>query len=238
MKLLSDSAVDSIQNGTFVGPNWGNILRNNLGGSSAILRSGPNAGNFGLTTTPPRGKGSLELQVANGDSKVAFGNEVDFVGKKVADIGATSFSVYTVGENGLNNLPNITLEIDPNLVNDKGTPDTADDAAVHYSSMVFVPTGAVAGDNGKFHTYNAASDGYWYFTNGVTATQTGCGASSNCTLAQALAGLNSAPSKTADATVHSVAVAKGRDAQFHGAVDELKIFGSTYDFEQRGVIKH
>ena len=37
------------------------------------------------------------------------------------------------------------------------------------------------------------------------------------------------------ATVLSVAITKGRDQEWHGAVDGLRINGTVYDFEESGV---
>ena len=56
---LSGSAVDQIQNGVFVGENWGVNLRNTQGTASAMLRSGPVSTNFGGSKNPPLGTGSL-----------------------------------------------------------------------------------------------------------------------------------------------------------------------------------
>jgi hypothetical protein len=208
LKDLSPTAVAALKANQVVVSNWGNILRNTIGSSSAILRNGPG--------TTPAGSGSLELQTANGDSKVDFGNEVDFAGKAVSTLGSPSYYVYAGGDSGTTtNLPNIQIELNPDV------------AGKAYTSLVFVPTQAV---NVNTWTKLTATDGYWYFTNGAVATATGCGQADNCTLAHAEDGLGH------DAALFTVALGKGRDAEFHGAVDKLTVGSKTYDFEARGVI--
>lgn len=126
-------------------------------------------------------------------------------------------------------------------------------AEKHYSSLVFVPRAVDENNdgkddnNGKFHTYDA-DDGYWFFSNGDTAKATGCTQADACTFQDAVAGL-AAPQEFQnngqtvsvesldDATIHSVGVGKGRDSQFHGAVDALRLGDKVYDFEARGVFK-
>jgi hypothetical protein len=210
VKDLTPAAVAELEANQVVVSNWGNILRNTIGSSSAILRNGP--GNA------PAGSGSLELQTANGTSKVDFGNEVDFAGKAVSTLGAPSFYVYAGGDSGTTtNLPNIQIELNPDV------------AGKTYTSLVFVPTQAVAVNT---WTKLSSTDGYWYFTTAAVATATGCGQADNCTLTHAEAGLGS------NAALFTVALGKGRDAEFHGAVDKLTVGTKTYDFEARGVIAH
>jgi hypothetical protein len=209
LKDLSPAAVAALEANQVVVSNWGNILRNTIGASSATLRNGP--GNA------PAGSGSLELQTANGDSKVDFGNEVDFAGKAVNALGSPSFYVYAGGDSGsTTNLPNIQIELNPAK------------AGKTYTSLVFNPTKSV---DVNTWTKLDASDGYWYFTGSFGAT-TNCDQNHTCTLAEAEAELGS------DAALYSVAIGKGRDSEFHGAVDKLTIGSKTYDFEARGVIAH
>jgi hypothetical protein len=73
-----------------------------------------------------------------------------------------------------------------------------------------------------------ATKGYWYFFNGTVATQTGCGMNNHCSLATILA---QAPA----ATVLTISVGKGSDYAFTGAVDNLRINNTVYDFEPNGV---
>ena len=91
--------------------NWGIVNRNTEGSPSAYLRSGP--------STPPLGKGALQLTIKDGTEKVSFGNEIDTVaGGLFANITEVGFHVYTTGENnakGAGNMPGITFEVDPNV---------------------------------------------------------------------------------------------------------------------------
>jgi hypothetical protein len=192
------------------GDGWGIMNRNTIGAADATLRTGPG--------TPPFGKGSLNLSVATGSDKIAYGNEVDFAGLRIADITALGFSVLTTGENftiNPTNLPNISLEVDPNVT------------AANYSSLVYNPA-AVAPN--VWNTIDATRGAGWYFTNGPTAAATGCGQAAGqhfCTLDEVKA---AAP----DAVVTlSLAIAKGRDYAWHGAVDGLVVNDTTYDFEER-----
>jgi hypothetical protein len=215
-----------------VGKNWGIITRNTIGSGVADLRSGP-YGSFGVTgspSRPPYGFGSLGLQVSNNalsggtpQEKVAFGNEVDFFGHAVADLDRAGFHVFQTGENAAisaSNMPNITLEINP------------DCCSSVYTSMVWVPDPAPV-TNRWSGFIDAATTGYWYFTNGGVASATGCGISDSCSLADAKAGLVTAGGT--DASIYTVAVGKGRDNAWVGAVDGLRINDDIYDFDVTGV---
>ena len=74
-----------------------------------------------------------------------------------------------------------------------------------------------------------------YFTNGATATATTCGQGAApqhfCTLAEVKA---AAPNAV---VTLSAAIAKGRDFEWHGAVDALRINNKVYDFEEHGVVE-
>lgn len=219
--------VTKLEKAALVGSNWGAVLRNVIGSADAQLRNGPYAKNF-YDATPPMGTGSLELNIANGQSRTTYGNEVDWSGKKVADIGSPSFWVYTTTENvnqvpadqraTIKNLPNISIEINPGVTGKPG-----------YSTLVFVPT--VAPNAGSWTKYEAG-DGYWYLTGSAFRAVNGgtCGDDQTCTLGQvkAYVGANNA--------IFSVGIGKGRDFEFHGAVDALKLGTTTYDFEARGVV--
>jgi hypothetical protein len=218
LKDLSASAISALQANQVVVSNWGNILRNTIGAGSAALRNGPTTADFGVDVAPPMGTGSLELQTADGNSKADFGDEVDYAGKLVRALGSPSFYVYAGGDGGqtTTNLPNIQIELNP-AKNGKT-----------YTSLVFTPTTAVATNT---WTKLDASDGYWYFT-GSFGSSTNCDQNHTCTLAEAKAELGDG------ATLYSVGVGKGRDSEFHGAVDALTIGNTVYDFEARGVIAH
>jgi hypothetical protein len=219
------------------GKHWGIITRNTIGSGVADLRAGP-YGSFGVTgaaAKPPFGNGSLGIEVSDNattqgspQEKVSFGNEVDFYSDPVTGPGGLNragFRVFQSGENAdinPSNMPDITLEIDPNV------------STVNYTSMVWVPDPAPV-TNRWTGFLDAATTGFWYFTNGTTATATGCGQADNCSLADAKAGLVSANNGSGPATIDTVAVSKGRDDEYVGAVDGLRINDNVYDFEPYGV---
>ena len=126
-----------------VGAHWGVIDRNTIGSAVADLRAGP-YGSFAFTgrsAQPPSGVGSLGIQVSDNATsgspaaeKVAFGNEVDFLGNPVSGLSDVGFRVFQTSENAAinpRNMPNITLEINPRVV-----------GAGSYTSMVWVPNAA------------------------------------------------------------------------------------------------
>lgn len=207
---------------------WGIIDRNTIGSPVGQLRDGPySITGAGSISAPPYGKGSLGLTVGSGDEKVAFGDETDFFGVPLTAINAVGYSVFRTGEDvgygGPNNLPNITFEVDPNI-----------SPSVNYSSLVWNPDGSSVPVNQWSPFIDATTNGYWYFTNPATAGATGCTQAGECTsFAAVLAGLSSAGSS--GATILSVAIAKGRDSQFQGDVDGLRLNDKIYDFEADGV---
>jgi hypothetical protein len=213
---------------TYVGPHWGLIDRNitavanaiGHAGGYAALRSGPFAG---TTVKPPSGIGSLQIQTPTGDDKVDFGNEVDFLGNPLSGpngLNQVAFDVYTSQENidagGTGNLPNIHIEVDVD----------GPAGSLVFSTLVFDPDPVTPG---SFTHINAATSGHWYFTRSNAASAV-CGQNTNpgCTFAQAKA---AAPA----ATILSISVGKGRDHAFAGAVDDLQINRTVYDFEPFGV---
>jgi hypothetical protein len=213
------------------GKEWGVITRNTIGSAVADLRSGP-YGSFGITGAagkPPRGTGSLGIQVSDNalsggtpQEKAAFGNEVAFYGDPVADLDRAGFRVFQTGENAAispSNMPNIAIEIDSNV------------GASNYSTMLWVPDPAPV-TNQWSGQIDATTTGDWYFT-GSTGTATGCSISSMCSFAGAKAAL--AANDSPPATIYTVAVAKGRDNAWVGAVDNLRINDNIYDFEPFGV---
>jgi hypothetical protein len=226
--VIASSAIAATMKGDAKSEHWGVIDRNTIGSPVGALRDGPYMiSSTGDVSGPPYGKGSLGIEVASGADKVAFGNEVDFLGDPVAGLTEVGYSVFRTGEDvgygGMNNLPNITFEVDPNI-----------SPSVNYSSLVWVPDGSAVPVNEWSGYIDATTNGYWYFTNGATATATGCTQAGSCTsLADVQAGLASAGSS--GAVILSVAVAKGRDSQFQGAVDGLRINDKIYDFEANGV---
>ena len=204
----------------YVGPNWGVVHRNVNGNGDADLGAS--------TQTPPLGIGALNIRTGlGGTDKAAFGNEKDFVGMPVASLSQVGFSVFTTKENNdiaANNMPNITIEINPNLVAlPGGNPVT-------YSSLVYVPNSTTSN---VWTAIDADADPlpHWYMT-GAAGTRTGCTSSTYCTLEQVRTLLNDGG---AEATLLTVQIAKGRDHTFSGAVDALVINARTFDFEPWGV---
>ncbi len=200
---------------TYSNPQWGTILRNTIGTANASLRGGP----YGVGIVPPLGQGSLQMLVGDGASKVAFGNEVDFVGQTVADLSTVGFQVFTTGENngrGNPNMPSITFEIDPNVTGN----------ASNYSSLVWVPA-----TNSTPNTWSgyidATTTGLWGLT-GFPNDQCGLNGP-RCTF-------DAMQALLPDAVIGTAAVVKGRDSAFQGAVDDLRINNNVYDFEPFGVL--
>jgi hypothetical protein len=213
------------------GKEWGVITRNTIGSAVADLRSGP-YGSFGVTGAagkPPRGTGSLGIQVSDSalsggtpQEKASFGNEVAFYGDPVADLNRAGFRVFQTGENAAispSNMPNISIEIDSNV------------GSSNYSTMVWVPDPAPVTDRWSSFI-DATTTGDWYFT-GSTGTATGCNQTTMCSFSGAKAAL--AANDSPPATIYTVAIGKGRDNAWVGAVDNLRINDNIYDFEANGV---
>jgi hypothetical protein len=212
---------------TYTGVNWGVIDRNTIGSPTAGFRAGPN-GSFGSADAPPFGVGSLALRVGDGTQKVAFGNEVDFYNTNVSDLAAVGFYVFTTGENSAaapGNMPNIAIEINPGGAG--GTSTT-------YSTLVFNP-GANSPSNAWSGYIDATETGLWGLSGSAfnsPATAANCGLNGpKCTFAQVKAFLATGTG----AKIYSIAVAKGRDFAWQGAVDGLRINNVVYDFEPLGV---
>lgn len=143
----------------------------------------------------------------------------------MAALTAVGFHVYWTGEDkarSVDNLPNITFEVDPTGIADGATPG--------YSSLVFVPAGASLLVN-QWNSIDATTSGTWYFTNSTTASTTGC--ASACSFSAMKTAVASA---YPNMNVLSLAVGKGRDTSWQGAVDALRYNNKVYDFEPFGVI--
>jgi hypothetical protein len=201
--------------------NWGVINRNTIHSPTVELRSGP--------FDAPVGDGSLNLAVADGTEKAAYGNEVDFADKPL-DLDQVGFHVYTTGENnaeGPDNMPSIVFEIDPNLST----------SPAGYTSLVFTP--AQSTSNAWSGYIDATSTGLWGLTGGAfnsPPTKENCGLNGpRCTFAEVMDVLDDGGET---ATMFSAGISKGRDHEFHGAVDGLRINGTVFDFEETGVVEH
>src|SRR3954469_1199034 len=183
--------------------NWGIVNRNVIGAADAQLRRGPAPAPFGI--------GSLNLSVATGADKIAYGNEVDYRGRPLASVSQFGFAVYQTGENAAinpENLPSVAVEIDP---------DSTSTAAPTFSTLVSVPTAAPINQwSSQIETR--------YFLTGAAAANTGCNQVTYCTLSEV-------QTRLPNASIFTVQVTKGRDSACHGAVDGLVIGDTTIDFE-------
>ncbi|WP_242432837.1 hypothetical protein [Streptomyces sp. Root1310] len=209
---------------------WGVIARSTFGSPVAELRNGPYGpfGTTGGTARPPYGRGSLGIEVSGATrtvtptvvEKVYFGNEVDFFGKQVLGLRRVGFHVFqtsqNVGYGGPTNMPNIRFEIDPNVT-------STDD----YATLVWVPTASPV-RNGWSPFLDATRTGYWYLTGGETT----CNRAARCTFSQLKASFTRVNARP---TVYTVAVGKGPDFMWIGAVDGLRLNDYVYDFERAGV---
>ena len=197
----------------YTGAEWSIVDRNTIGNGDAFLRAGPSSAG----STPPLGVGSLGLRTGSAQDKAVFGNQTDFAGDPLSGISTVKYSVFTTGENGAGNLPNVQFEVDPNTA-----------TSSNFSTLVFVPGSQNPGwseiDAG---TADASATQGWYYT-GAFGTESGCNQTTYCTLEDAKA---AAP----DATIYTVQFSKGRDNAFSGAVDALTLNTTTYDFEPLGV---
>jgi hypothetical protein len=201
--------------------NFGVIDRAVFGSPVAQLRSGP--------SDPPSGTGSLGLLVAgapnyNPPEKIAYGIAESGLLSRLSKVG---FAVFTTPANVTrggpdSNMPNIQFEINPRLTDVSGS--------ITFSTLTF---NAVNSDANAWTTIDATDPdaGRWSLT-GRAGTATGCvsiAATSGCTFEQIKARLP-------DATFLTVMINKGRDFEWQGAVDALRINGHVADFEQGGVL--
>ena len=217
---------------------WGLITRNTIGSPVGELRYGP-YGSFGVTGSsarPPFGTGSLGIETADAataqappSEKVDYGNEVDFFGDNALAINQIGFHVFQTAENvsngGARNMPNIRIEMDANLTNPVC-------AADNYTTMVWAPDAAPATNRWSGYI-DATTTGSWYFT-GAEAACTGCTQALNCNWTQAKAALNDG---LPTPIIYTLAVGKGRDNNWVGAVDGLRVNSKVFDFEFFGVVE-
>lgn len=219
---------------TYSNPEWGQIDRNTLGSPTVALRGGPFVG----AQSPPFGDGSLSLTLngvprtasANEAEQATFGNEVDFTGDPVSGLTQVGFHVYTTSENngrGNPNMPSIKFEIDPNLSSTTSS----------YSTLQFMPSNSTANQWSGYidaTTAPASAAGNGWFMSGAAGTATGCVLATPCTFSQMQAIVDDGGDA---ASILTVAVGKGRDYAFAGAVDGLRINDTVYDFEPFGVVE-
>ena len=206
---------------TYSGGHWGVVHRNVMGNGDAELG--------GSTVAPPLGQGALNLRTGSATDKTSFGNETDFLGKKLTSLSAIGYSVFTTGENNAiapNNMPSISFEIDPNVT-----------GSGNYTSLVYVPENSAAN---AWTTIDAKNDTgkHWGLTGTFFNAQADrCGLNgSRCTFAEVLTYLAANnDAAQGDAVMGPVQITKGRDYAFSGAVDALVLGSTTYDFEPLGV---
>jgi hypothetical protein len=207
--------------------NWGLINRNTEGTGTAFLREGP--------AKPAYGTGSLNLLVGSPDQKVAFGNEDPTDAASIADgtfdnVTKVGYRVYTTGENNTRpsaNVPTITFEVDPNMESvDATLPKPA-----NYTSLVFTPE-SNSPDNAWSGYIDATTSGKWGMTGAAFKNGTCGNDGGRCTFAQLKAFLNDGG---ASPKILSLAVGKGKDYAFQGAVDGLRLNDTVFDFESDGV---
>jgi hypothetical protein len=203
---------------TLTSGDFGVIDRSTFGSPVAQLRSGPG--------DPPSGSGSLSLLVAGGPNfnpaeKMAYGKVESGL---LARLKAVGFAVFTTAANIARgtNMPNIQFEVNPHISDAGG--------AITFSTLTFNAVNTAAG---TWTTIDATDPdaGRWALT-GRAGTATGCAslsATSGCTLGQIEA-------KLPDATLISVVINKGRDFEWQGAVDALRVNDRVADFEEGGVI--
>lgn len=213
---------------------WGVVGRNTLNSPSADLRDGPWGrlvpGRHAATQPPPYGRGSLGLIVDGSTSvqtadKIAYGNETDFAGTRLRDLRTVRYSIFT-GMDSLTGvaLPGIAFEVDPHLT---GGSD--------YSTLVYLPDRSAAPSApatpipGAWQRYDAAAARSAWFATGTTGGTIGCTLAAPCTFAVLKSRLPAA------VVTYGVQIQKGRDNDFVGAVDGLRLNNTIFDFEFQGV---
>ena len=150
----------------------------------------------------------------------------------ITDLNEVGFRVFTTGENiaregqgGSPNLPNISFEIDPNL---SSLPNTS------YSTLVWNPPAQPPNAWSPF--IDATKGGFWGLTGSAfnsPATKQNCGLNGpRCTFAEVMALLKDGGDAPETFTA---AITKGRDYEFQGAVDDLRLNGRVANFEEGGV---
>lgn len=218
---------------TYTNPNWSVIDRNTEGSAVGTLAGGPYFGTA-AADGPPLGVGALHIETASGSEKVAFGNQVDFAGDPVSGLSQMGYSYTQTGEDYdryAGNLPNISLEINPSVANKD------------YTSMVYVPPAPATKPEQKWFTTDADADpgggaSGWYFTNGSVAAATLCGQAGGqhfCSLTEAENALVTNNDGGPAASILTLGVAKGKDYQYQGSVDALRVNDEVFNFEPFGV---
>jgi hypothetical protein len=202
----------------FSSAKWGLIGRNTIGTAYAQLRTGP-WGTALQESDPPSGVGSLQIIVGDGTQKVAYGNQNDFLTTRLNTVNKLSYWVYRDIDAPAPIFPGVSFEVlNPT-------------AAIGYTSLVYVPPAVVPTPPALvWRKLDALAGANWFFTNNLIGTCTQ--ATTFCTFAQARAALTNPGYR-----ILSLAISKGRDDAFNGAVDALQVNGTVYDFEPQGVVE-
>jgi hypothetical protein len=210
------------------------IGRNTIGSPTAYFRVGPwgrTAGSYAATVKPPFGDGSLGIHVGHGGTtataeKLAFGNEATFADLPLRNLTSLGYWLFA-GEDTLpgHSVPGLAIEANP------------DANGKTYTTLTYLPESSVAPSQPSPRTANTwqrydamAAGAKWESSADLDPNTTLCDAGTGCTWAQlvAMTGPNARVS-------FSLAITKGRDNEFTGAVDGLEVNGTTYDFEPEGV---
>jgi hypothetical protein len=213
---------------------WGVVGRNTIGSPAVYFRVGPwgRTSGYAATVPPPLGDGSLGVHVegVNGTGssaeKLSFGDETTFADLPIRSISTLSYWVYA-GEDVFTNhsLPTLSIEANPNA------------NGATYTTLVYLPDGSAAPSAPspravstwqKYDTFAAGNK--WHSTADLDPNTTLCQVSNPCEFADLVAQLG--PNACVS---FSLAITKGRDNEFTGAVDAVTVNGTTYDFEPEGV---
>lgn len=201
---------------TYAGPNWSIVDRNVIGNGDSYLRAGPDKA--------PSGDGSLGLRTGSDTDRAAFGNQVDFFGYPVAKLNAVGFSVFTTAANNErgDNMPRISFEIDPNLESSES----------NESSLVFIPNNSQP-DTWTDIDATTAEAGRWGLT-GEAGRVSSCSIEeSRCSFEEVQKAVNDGGEEAIITLSAQITMDSG--LAFSGAVDNLVINETTYDFEPLGV---
>ncbi|GAA0967915.1 hypothetical protein [Actinocorallia libanotica] len=207
---------------------WGVIGRNSSGSPVAELRMGPYGRSYleyPALQPPPYGRGSLGLTVDAGE-KVAYGNETDFAGMPLRRIKSVKYWIFTGVDIGTSTiLPSFSMEVDSRV---EGLP---------YTTLVYLPDRSLSPSRPAtqarhvWQKYDATAPGNRWGSSRPIPGVTGCTLAVPCSF-------NELRSKMPRAVVSlSVAIQKGTDDAFRGAVDGLQINNVLFDFERSGVRK-
>ena len=108
------------------------------------------------------------------------------------------------------------------------------DGGDNFASIVFFPPATVPLVWSDY--LDATTEGEW---GGTGAEFTECNLDGTlCTFEELQQFLADNNDGTAPTTIGSVAITKGRDFSWQGAVDGLRINDTVYDFEEHGVVEH